>query len=216
MSTQLSTPLASQKNSTAQPVPSWPARYASFGKFVLDLHGDELYQDGRRTRVQGKVLQALLVLLSHAGEIVTREEVRQRLWPESFLVNLDANVNTAMNKLRQVLGDSSDNPIYIETIPRRGYCFIAAVEFSDVVRPQRPNPTDATGRPARLGIAETPLHTPDLMSLAFRGLTVLVAGIVLGALLMIAWSFFSERNHSRVNANRETASRSVIVASLRE
>jgi DNA-binding winged helix-turn-helix (wHTH) protein len=63
---------------------------------------------------------------------VTREEVRRQLWPDTFLANLDANVNTTINKLRQVLGDSPENPVYVETIPRRGYSFIASVEFSSV------------------------------------------------------------------------------------
>src|ERR1700704_720075 len=111
-----------------QPV---PARYAHFGLFLADFERAELYQNGQRVKVQAKLFQALVLLLRRAGDVVTREEVRRQLWPETFLANLDANVNTTMNKLRQVLGDSPESPVYIETIPRRGYNFIAKVEFSN-------------------------------------------------------------------------------------
>src|SRR4030088_3531791 len=110
----------------------FPARSARFGAFQADLEREELYQDGQRVKVQAKVFQGLQLLLSRAGEIVTREEVRGQLWPDTLLANLDANVNTTMNKLRQVLGDSPGKPVYVETIPRRGYSFIASVEFSSV------------------------------------------------------------------------------------
>src|SRR4029077_17654555 len=117
--------------SVATPL-AFAERYARFGRFQADLEREELYQDGQRVKVQAKVFQGLLLLLSRAGEIVTREEVRRHLWPDTFLANLDANVNTTMNKLRQVLGDSPEGPVFIETIPRRGYSFIASVEFSRV------------------------------------------------------------------------------------
>jgi DNA-binding winged helix-turn-helix (wHTH) protein len=75
--------------------------------------------------------QVLLTLLEKPGEVVTREELRMRLWPADTHVNYDANVNTTVNKLRQALGDSSDKPLYIETIPRRGYCLLVQPEISD-------------------------------------------------------------------------------------
>ena len=213
MSTQLDTPVSFEEISNSQPASNWPARYAHFGNFLLDLHQQELYQEGRRLRVQGKVLHALLVLVSHAGEIVTREQVRQRLWPGSFLANVDANVNTAINKLRQVLGDSSQNPIYIETVPRRGYCFIAPVEFSEVVTPLPAKPPDRTGeRGAAVGIALRVVRSPLVARTAFRTLTLLLAGMVLGALIMLAWSFISAR-HRSVDT-RGTLSRSLSVSQL--
>src|SRR6266481_5133154 len=133
MSTLPSTLVQHEPSANVAAPPAFAARYASFGMFLADLEREELYQDGQRVKVQAKLLQALLLLLSHAGEVVTREEVRRQLWPDTFLANLDANVNTTMNKLRQVLGDSSENPVYIETIPRRGYSFIARVEYSSVL-----------------------------------------------------------------------------------
>jgi len=98
-----------------------PARYVCFGTFHLDLKKEELFKDGTRVKLQGKVYQALLALLQKPGEIVTREELRMQLWPSDTHVNYDANVNTTVNKLRQVLGDSPDQPAFVDTIPRKGY-----------------------------------------------------------------------------------------------
>jgi DNA-binding winged helix-turn-helix (wHTH) protein len=106
-------------------------RYARFGVFDLDLQKQELFKDGSRVRMQGKVSQALLTLLEKPGQIVTREELRMRLWPAAGRINYDANVNTTVNKLRFVLGDPTDKPLYVETIPRLGYSFIAKVEYHD-------------------------------------------------------------------------------------
>ena len=87
-----------------------PARYVCFGTFHLDLKKEELFKDGARVKLQSKVYQALLALLGKPGEIVSREELRTQLWPSDTHVNYDANVNTTVNKLRQVLGDSPDQP----------------------------------------------------------------------------------------------------------
>ncbi len=106
-------------------------RYIRFGPFQIDKQREEVTQNGSRIKLQGKVYQALLALLEKPGEVVTREELRQHLWPAETQVNYDANVNTTVNKLRQTLGDSSDQPLYVETIPRKGYCFMAQAEFSD-------------------------------------------------------------------------------------
>src|SRR5450432_20155 len=103
-------------------------RYVRFGSFHLDLLQQELFKDGSRVRVQGKVCEALLILVESPGEVVTRETLRARLWPTNTQINYDANVNTTVNKLRQVLGDSPDRPAFVETIPRKGYTFIANVE----------------------------------------------------------------------------------------
>jgi DNA-binding winged helix-turn-helix (wHTH) protein len=108
-----------------------PARYACFGAFQLDLKKEELFKDGTRVKLQGKVYQALSALLQKPGEIVTREELRMHLWPSDAQVNYDANVNTTVNKLRQVLGDSLERPAFVETIPRKGYSFLAKVEYVD-------------------------------------------------------------------------------------
>ena len=107
------------------------ARYLSFGTFLLDLQRQELYKSGTRVKLQGKVCEALMALLERPGDVLTREELRMRLWPQDRQVNYDANVNTTVNKLRQVLGDTPDQPAFVETIPRKGYCFVAKVYCSD-------------------------------------------------------------------------------------
>jgi len=106
------------------------ARYVHFGPFQIDQQRQEVTRNGSRLKLQGKVYQVLLTLLEKPGEVVTREELRIRLWPSDTYVNYDANVNTTVNKLRQALGDSSDKPLYIETIPRRGYCLLVQPEIS--------------------------------------------------------------------------------------
>ncbi len=106
-------------------------RYVSFGPFRIDQQRQEVTRSGSRLKLQGKGYQVLLALLEKPGEVVTREELRIRLWPADTHVNYDANVNTTVNKLRQALGDSSDKPLYIETIPRKGYCLLVQPEVSD-------------------------------------------------------------------------------------
>jgi DNA-binding winged helix-turn-helix (wHTH) protein len=106
-------------------------RYVSFGPFRIDQQRQEVTRDGSRLKLQGKVYQVLLALLEKPGEVVTREELRTRLWPADTHVNYDANVNTTVNKLRQALSDSTDKPLYIETIPRKGYCLLVQPEVTD-------------------------------------------------------------------------------------
>jgi DNA-binding winged helix-turn-helix (wHTH) protein len=103
-------------------------RYLCFGRFQVDLEREELFKEGSRVRIPGKVFQVLMALVERPGEIVTREVLRARLWPGGTFVNYDANVNTTVNKLRLALGDSPEKPVYVETIPRQGYCFLGSVE----------------------------------------------------------------------------------------
>jgi DNA-binding winged helix-turn-helix (wHTH) protein len=109
--------------------PRPPARYARFGSFDLDFQRQELFRVGARVALPRKVLEVLMILIEKPGDIVTREVLRARLWPPDQNVNFDANVNTTVNKLRQVLGDSTNQPAFVETIPRRGYVFIAKTEY---------------------------------------------------------------------------------------
>src|ERR1700730_5387728 len=111
--------------------PSSSLRYIRFGIFHLDLRREELLRDGTRVKLQSKVYQALLALLEKPGEVVTREALRIRLWPSDTHVNYDANVNPTVNKLRQVLGDSPEQPAFVDTIPRKGYSFVAKIEYLD-------------------------------------------------------------------------------------
>jgi TolB-like protein/DNA-binding winged helix-turn-helix (wHTH) protein/Flp pilus assembly protein TadD len=102
-----------------------------FGTFEVSLHSGELRKAGLRIRVQQQPLKLLEVLLERPGEVVTREELRSRVWPNESFGDFDQAVNIAIAKLRSALGDSAENPRYIETLPRRGYRFIAEVSFVD-------------------------------------------------------------------------------------
>jgi len=99
-----------------------------FGVFAVDLAAGELRKNGARIRLQEQPFQILAILLERPGDAVTREELRQRLWPADTFVDFDHSLNTAVNKLREALGDSASNPRYVETLARRGYRFLAAVE----------------------------------------------------------------------------------------
>jgi DNA-binding winged helix-turn-helix (wHTH) protein len=94
-----------------------------FGVFEVDLQGRELRKGGLKIKIHDQPFQILAVLLEHPGEIVTREELRQKLWPADTFVDFDHSLNTAVNKLREALGDSAESPRFIETLPRRGYRF---------------------------------------------------------------------------------------------
>src|SRR5512133_3054101 len=99
-----------------------------FGPFVLDVHSGELHKNGSKLKVQPQPIQVLTILLEHPGELVTREEIRTRIWPSDTFVDFEHGLNTAVKKLRQALGDESETPKYIETLPRRGYRFVGSVE----------------------------------------------------------------------------------------
>src|SRR5260370_25064865 len=108
-------------------VPS-PARPFRFGAFQLDLRARELRRNGIKVRVPDQSIQVLAMLLEYPGEVVTREEVHQRLWPNGTIVEFDHSINAAIKRLRQALEDSAEAPRYVETLPRLGYRFIGAVE----------------------------------------------------------------------------------------
>ncbi len=99
-----------------------------FGVFEVDLRAGELRRQGMKLKLQEKPFQVLTVLLERPGEVVTREELQRRLWPEDTFVDFDHSMNTAVNKLREALGDSAESPRFIETLPKRGYRFIALVQ----------------------------------------------------------------------------------------
>jgi len=112
-----------------------PHRF-SFGPFEVESETGELRKNGRRLRLQEKSFQVLLALLEQKGRLVNREVLRQRLWPGDTFVDFDNGLNTAMSKLREALGDPAGQHQYIETVPRRGYRFVAPV--SDVGSPPAP------------------------------------------------------------------------------
>lgn len=103
-----------------------------FGIFEVDCDRAELRRGGIPVKLREQSFRILVLLLERAGDIVAREELRQRLWPSDTWVDFDHSLNTAVMKLRDALGDSADKPLYIETIPKRGYRFVAPVSHSPI------------------------------------------------------------------------------------
>ena len=115
---------------------SWP-KIIRFGVFEADLCSGELRKSGARIRVQEQPFQILAMLLQRPAEVVSREELRQKLWPSDTFVDFEHGVNSAVARLRDLLGDSADSPRYIETLPRRGYRFIAPVDGAITAQAKR-------------------------------------------------------------------------------
>jgi len=163
-----------------------PSRYIRFGPFQVDQQRQEVTKNGSRLKLQGKVYQVLIALVEKQGDVVTREELRVRLWPAETQVNYDANVNTTVNKLRQALGDSSDKPLYIETVPRKGYCLIVPPEFADapmasaLVQPAGHNGV------ARAAAQGSPAIKSDLW-ITLGVIALILAGMLLGAGITRLW-----------------------------
>ena len=144
-------------------------RLVQFGTFEIDLQTGELRKAGQKLKFSGQPFQVLAILLERPGEVVTREELQKRLWPDTF-VDVDHNLNTAINKIREVLGDSAENPRFVETFPRRGYRFIAPLD------------NEGNGaKPATIASAETG---------APRRWWILGASLLLGALTLLASTGF--------------------------
>jgi Tol biopolymer transport system component/DNA-binding winged helix-turn-helix (wHTH) protein len=159
-----------------------------FGVFEVDLRTGELRKCGIRIKLQSQPCKLFAILLSHAGEIVTREELQQQIWGSETVVNFDHSLGTAVNKVREALGDSAENPHYIETLAKRGYRFIAAVQVLD--SPE----TSASSKPALSPEAVLPPRTEappakqapsSLATLAWRVAGPAIAGLVVVAALRL-------------------------------
>ena len=166
-------------------------RYVRFGAIQVDLQREAVTKDGSPVKLSGKAYYILHALMERPGQIVTREFLCQRLWPSEFDIDIDkdSNLNTTVNKLRRSLGDSSLKPLYIETIPRRGYIFRA--------RPQ------ASSRPIEAVVLTTQTSTSSLnrsvlpafeaaAKSAFPSIAYVVGLILIGSLVgagiwMAAW-----------------------------
>ncbi|RPI27101.1 MAG: hypothetical protein EHM61_09600 [Acidobacteria bacterium] len=127
------------------PPPRTPVR---FGAFEVDLAAGEVRKNGLRVRLQDKSFQILALMLDQPGELITREQLRERLWPSGVFVDFEHGLNIAVNRLRQALGDAADNPRFIETVPRRGYRFIAPVRSELRERPEPAIVTDRSNETA--------------------------------------------------------------------
>src|SRR5580658_6696760 len=109
-----------------------------FGVFAVDLRTGELRKHGLRVRLQEQPFQVLAMLLQRAGQVVTREELQKKLWPEDTFVDFDHGLNKAVNKIRDALGDSAESPRFVETVARRGYRFLAEVKPDEVAPVRSP------------------------------------------------------------------------------
>ena len=116
-----------------------PRRILGFGPFEVDLTSGELRREGLKVKLQDQPLRLLVLLLENAGEVVTREELRSKLWPADTFVDFDHSLNTAVRKLREALGDSADAPRYVETLARRGYRFAVPLREREPTA-RRPSP----------------------------------------------------------------------------
>src|SRR4051812_45734250 len=125
------------------------SRIVRFGIFDLDFQAGELRKQGMKVKLQEQPLQMLCLLLERPGEVVTREELKQKLWPGT-IVDFDHSLNTTINKLREALGDSAGTPRFIETLPRRGYRFIYPVNgVQAALEMEHPASDEAAARPDR-------------------------------------------------------------------
>lgn len=152
-----------------------PRRYR-FAIFELDLASRELRRNGLRIKLQDQPLTVLELLIKRQGELVTREEIRKRLWPADTFVDFDRGLNAAINRLREALGDDAENPHFVETLPRRGYRFIfpAEVVGAEVVGnvpPAEPPPPPA--EPPKSGVSKR------LWIWRIGGLVVITAALTL-------------------------------------
>src|SRR5205807_9517285 len=141
-----------------------------FGVFEVDVRAGEVHKQGARIKLQERPFHVLTVLLQRPGELVTREELRSENWPADTFVDFDNGLNTAINKLREALGDSADSPRFIETLPRRGYRFIAPVTGED-----------GTTRGAAAGVS-APWPPSSRKIAVTAAIAVLAVGIVGGLL----------------------------------
>ena len=155
------------------PVNSSPS-IVRFGTFELDLQTGELRHAGQRVKLQEQPFQVLAALLEHPGQIITREELRSKLWPEDTFVDFDHSLNAAIKRLRDALGESADSPVFIETLARRGYRFIAPVNGS--------SPSNG------IEIAPLPERNKSLFSTR-RTVIACVALLIIGSLAWAVWRF---------------------------
>jgi TolB-like protein/DNA-binding winged helix-turn-helix (wHTH) protein/Tfp pilus assembly protein PilF len=149
--------------------PTPAARVLRFDVYELDLRAGELRKRGVKLRLQGQPVQLLAILLQSAGHLVTREELSSQLWPADTFVDFDHSLHNAVGRIREVLGDSAEIPRYIETLPRRGYRFIAPVEEVQV-----PRISEANGNKTREAVAVAPPTARQSKTRAALALTLLI------------------------------------------
>jgi TolB-like protein/DNA-binding winged helix-turn-helix (wHTH) protein len=207
----------------ASPVVS--GRIIRFGVFEADLKACELRKHGFRLKLAEQPFQVLAMLLERPGETVTREEMRDRLWPGDTFVDFDHGLNNAVMRVREVLLDSSDHPRYVETVPRRGYRFVAPVEdvpspsvASATQEPEHPSAVGSLSLESQVSLASPSLDRPQLWArtrrwLTARGTATVTFLVLAGLLALLAFTLRSVRNSTAGKADL-THSTSLVVLPL--
>ena len=154
------------------------SRLVQFGIFELDLRAGELRRDGRKVKVQEQPFQLLTVLLERPGDVVSRDELRTRLWPADTFVDFDHGLNAAIRRLRDALNDSAENPRFVETVARRGYRFIAPVSVPTITRVHGNRAVQA-----QVATTSKRFHIGRLGWITAASIALVALGIVLGVLL---------------------------------
>jgi cholera toxin transcriptional activator len=178
---------------------SAPARHYRFGAFEADASTGELRRQGIRIKLNAQPFQVLLMLLEHPGEVLTREEISRALWSDGTFVDYDHGVNSAVNRIREALGDAANSPRFVETLARRGYRFVAPVEAIADDADLRPLPAVPSEPPRRSqesesrlgnGILSSPEELPKtshtVVQTLFLLLQLMYVGFYVGALTNLA------------------------------
>src|SRR5687768_4507233 len=166
-----------------------PDLVVRFGAFELDLRTGELRKAGVRVSLPDQPFQVLKALLESPGDLVTREELRQRLWPAETFVDFEHGLNAAVRRLRDALGDSAEASRFVETLPRRGYRFIAPVALpspaaSPVQHSSAPPPGPDESSPGEAPLSRVAVATRNAVWVAA---SVLAAVVVVGGSALLAW-----------------------------
>jgi DNA-binding winged helix-turn-helix (wHTH) protein len=169
-----------------EPQSQSPARLA-FGPFEVNVPAGQLLKSGVRIRLSGQPFQILLILLAHSGDVVTNEQLRAQIWTDGKFVDFEHGLHAAVNKLRRSLGDSAENPRYIETVPGRGYRFIGAVDRRRTAIPPEADMPDSSPSPAQADGEFFPARSKSR-----RWLIAAVLTLLLGALGLWVTSYLRQ------------------------
>ena len=160
-----------------------------FGLFEVDCRTGELRKQGRQLKLRGRPFDILVLLLARGGDVITREELRQQLWQADTFVDFDHGLNSAINRLREALGDSAENPRFIETLPKRGYRFIAPIDVPSVGTPSAssaPAPAPLPPSPSSSPMPEPTPSAPHRLSPPSRAILLLGSGALAIAVVVAA------------------------------
>ena len=164
-----------------------------FGPFEVDVDTQELRKHGVRLRIPGQSFKVLQMLLTRPGNLVTREEMQKTLWPSDTFVDFDHGLSAAVNRLRDALGDSADEPHYIETLPRRGYRFVGVIETpkpATELGTAKPEPAAAQPFPVEIASTSAQPSTASARARTPKRFAVLVlTGISCLVIVLIAYRY---------------------------